>query len=206
MSKLDVKNLTPENLGEALKKAGIGDANKVLAGTKGRLITPFINFLQTNEKISEKEELTKNQLTNLRRPSSDIRMQNEQNKKLRAIKKSSRGDYLNDLVDYASNFGPESEMDARRNVDVAMESGQERARFGAMLSSKAEKMPGLSRFIGQGPSQELESSLKNSIKQTKDPKQKNELEALLSETKQSQNAMQVIESKADEKKRKILHF
>jgi len=204
MSKLDVKNLTPENLGEALKKAGIGDANKVLAGTKGRLITPFINFLQTNEKISEKEELTKNQLTNLRRPSSDIRMQNEQNKKLRAIKKSSRGDYLNDLVDYASNFGPESEIDARRNVDVAMESGQERARFGAMLSSKAEKMPGLSRFIGQGPSQELESSLKNSIKQTKDPKQKNELEALLSETKQSQNAMQVIESKADEKKKKDL--
>lgn len=204
MSKLDVKNLTPQNLGEALKKAGIGDVNKVLAGTKGKLITPFINFLQTNDKISDKEEVTKNQLTNLRRPSSDIRMQNEQNKKLRAIKKSSRGDYLNDLVDYASNFGPESEIDARRNVDVAMESAQERAKFGAMISSKAEKMPGLSRFIGQGPSQELESSLKNSIKQTKDPKQKNELEAVLSETKQSQNTLQGIESKADEKKKKDL--
>ena len=114
-SGLDLKSLTPKNLGEFLDKSGIGGSRKLFENVT-TLISPFIDYIKMNGKISQDEELAKNKLIAIRRPSSAIRLQNDRNQILRVAQKSTREQYLGDLVSYSSNFGPEAAISAREFI------------------------------------------------------------------------------------------
>lgn len=197
-SKINIGDLSKQNLPNALAAAGGESAIPLFKAQGDKFSQLFVDFLKGQKAKTTAESQASLRLMIAQGPLANLQMQTDRRNKFLAAESESRVGFLGDLSKFGSNFGDRASIEIQREVDTYLK-GRERTRaFQKQFQTSVAGLPegeaksALSKLINQGPSQALGEKILRISSRTTDPDQKIILQNILAQNKLASSELQLI--------------